>query len=91
MAGSLDKVWTERDGPIARRVTAVVVGAGNRGENYASFALDFPSRMRIVGVAEPLEIRRAKFQARRDASCDMWIIKQPQVIEKNLWEWFRSN
>ena len=40
----LDERWTARDGPIARRVTAVVVGAGNRGENYASFALDFPSR-----------------------------------------------
>ena len=41
---SLDELWTARDGPIARRVTAVVVGAGNRGENYASFATDFPSR-----------------------------------------------
>ena len=40
----LDEEWTARDGPIARRVTAVVVGAGNRGENYASFAIDFPSR-----------------------------------------------
>ena len=43
-ASSLDEQWTARDGPIARRVTAVVIGAGNRGENYASFALDFPSR-----------------------------------------------
>ena len=47
-AKSLDEQWTARDGPIARRVTAVVVGAGNRGENYASFALDFPSRHEFV-------------------------------------------
>ena len=44
----LDELWTARDGPIARRVTAVVIGAGNRGENYASFALDFPSRHGFV-------------------------------------------
>ena len=36
------------------QVTAVVVGCGNRGQNYAAFALDFPSRLKIVGVAEPV-------------------------------------
>ncbi len=61
---SLDAYWTRVDGPISRRVTAVVIGAGNRGENYANFALDFPSRMEIVAVAEPLPIRRKRFQER---------------------------
>lgn len=33
-----------------------------RGSNYASFSLDFPSRLKVVGVAEPLEHRRRKYR-----------------------------
>ena len=53
---SMDELWTARDGPIARRVTAVVVGAGNRGENYASFATDFPSRHDLGQIFDNLLI-----------------------------------
>jgi len=43
-----------------RPVTAVVIGCGQRGQNYAGFALDFPKRLKIVAIAEPLEHRRKK-------------------------------
>jgi hypothetical protein len=33
-------------------VTAVVIGAGNRGKVYAHYAAEAPARFRIVGVAE---------------------------------------
>jgi predicted dehydrogenase len=59
---SLDDFWTRHDGPLLRRVTAVIVGAGSRGENYSEFALDFPSRMEIVAVAEPNVGRRRRMQ-----------------------------
>jgi predicted dehydrogenase len=41
-----------------RPVTAVVVGAGNRGSRYAAYALDHPYRLQIVAVADPSEIHR---------------------------------
>ena len=53
-SSSLEAAWDEIDGPALRTVTAVVVGCGNRGQNYAAFALDFPSRLKIVGIAEPV-------------------------------------
>ncbi len=39
-------------------VTAIVVGAGHRGLVYASYALEHPDRLKIVGVADPNPIRR---------------------------------
>jgi predicted dehydrogenase len=39
-------------------VTAVVVGAGHRGLLYASYAQTHPDELRIVGVADPRELRR---------------------------------
>ncbi len=40
-------------------VEAVLVGAGNRGRHtYGAYALRNPDRLRIVGVADPLEERR---------------------------------
>jgi predicted dehydrogenase len=59
---TLEEFWSEQDGEIPRQVTAVVIGAGHRGQTYANFALDFPSRLKIVGVAEPQDHRREKLQ-----------------------------
>jgi predicted dehydrogenase len=44
-------------------VTIVVVGAGQRGTGYARWALRHPDRARVVAVAEPREVRRARFAA----------------------------
>lgn len=45
--------------PIAGRpITAIVVGAGNRGTVYSNYALEVPSRFKIVGVAEPRDWHR---------------------------------
>jgi hypothetical protein len=44
----LEREWTAADGAIARQVTAVVVGAGDRGQNYATFALDYPARLKVA-------------------------------------------
>ena len=43
-------------------MTAIVIGCGQRGQNYAAFAQDFPSRLTIVGVAEPVIHRRNMMQ-----------------------------
>lgn len=44
-----------------RPLTAIVLGAGNRGNVYASFSQKFPDALKIVAVAEPIELRRRRF------------------------------
>ena len=39
-------------------VTAVIVGAGNRGMEYSKYALTHPDELIIVGVADPSSLRR---------------------------------
>ena len=46
---------------LDRPVNAVVLGAGNRGNTYAGYSLKYPDELKIVGVAEPIEIRRKRF------------------------------
>ncbi|KAK9763236.1 hypothetical protein K7432_010279 [Basidiobolus ranarum] len=42
----------------ATPITLTILGAGQRGYIYASFALKYPNWLRIVAVAEPNQIRR---------------------------------
>ncbi len=46
---------------LKKPITAVVLGAGNRGNVYASYSSIYPDELKIVGVAEPIEFRRKKF------------------------------
>ena len=41
-------------------VTFTIVGAGNRGHNYAKWVGEHPERARVVAVAERNEVRRAR-------------------------------
>ncbi|KAM3825117.1 putative oxidoreductase YteT isoform 2-T2 [Vipera latastei] len=47
---------------MSRQITALVIGAGNRGKAYSSYALYYPERMKVVGVADPREIVCKKLQ-----------------------------
>jgi predicted dehydrogenase len=44
-------------------VSLVIIGAGERGAGYARWARRHPDRAAVVGVAEPREVRRARFAA----------------------------
>ena len=47
---------------MAEPLTAILIGAGNRGQDaYAPYALQHPDELRFVAVAEPLADRRARF------------------------------
>ncbi|KAJ8257646.1 hypothetical protein GJAV_G00188130 [Gymnothorax javanicus] len=58
-------------------VTVIVVGAGNRGEMYAQFAIVHPHRMKVVGVADPRVFARKKLQA------------EHSIAEENVFEDWR--
>lgn len=44
---------------LPKPVTAVILGYGNRGQFYASMSKSVPREWQIVGVAEPIDYRRA--------------------------------
>ena len=46
---------------MMRPITAVVLGAGSRGNSYAAYAKEHPDQLQIVAVAEPRSDRRALF------------------------------
>lgn len=46
-----------------KQVTAILIGAGNRGaESYASYAIQYPNELKFVGVADPRADRREAFR-----------------------------
>ncbi len=46
---------------LAKPVTAITLGAGNRGNVYGGFAVANPDQLDIVGVAEPIPIRNERY------------------------------
>ncbi len=47
-----------------RAISAITLGAGARGNVYGNFALAYPDHLRIVGVAEPVPMRREGYAER---------------------------
>ena len=48
--------------PLAKAVTAITLGAGNRGNVYGNYATKYPDELTIVGVAEPIKIRNKRYR-----------------------------
>lgn len=46
---------------LSKTISAIVLGAGNRGNVYGNYALKYTDQLDIVGVAEPIEIRNERF------------------------------
>jgi predicted dehydrogenase len=47
--------------PLDRPITAIVAGAGGRGNVYSAYSLEYPSELKIVGFAEPIPFRSDRF------------------------------
>jgi predicted dehydrogenase len=47
--------------PLAKAVTAITLGAGNRGNVYGGFSLASADELDIIGVAEPVKIRNDRY------------------------------
>ena len=63
-----------------RQITAIVIGCGNRGQAYSSYALDFPAHLKIVGVADPLQHRTLRLKKLHNIACDDHVV--------NDWHYF---
>ncbi len=46
---------------MKKPVTAITLGAGNRGNVYGNFAIAYPQQLDIVGVAEPITERNERY------------------------------
>jgi len=51
----------DRHAPLSKPVTAITLGAGNRGNVYGNYAAKYGDRLDIVGVAEPIKVRNDKY------------------------------
>ncbi len=51
---------------LAKAVTAITLGAGNRGNVYGNYATQYPKELNIVGVAEPIKIRKKRYMKKHD-------------------------
>jgi hypothetical protein len=49
-------------------VTCVIIGAGQRGRVYAGYAEDHPAEWKVVGVAEPSELRKGQMAEKHGIS-----------------------
>jgi len=51
---------------FAKAITAITLGAGNRGNVYGNYSIEYPDEIDIVGVAEPIEIRRQRYSEKHN-------------------------
>ena len=52
--------------PLPRPVTAILIGAGNRGNIYADYALIHPDELKMVGVADQDAVRNGRFSRKHN-------------------------
>lgn len=70
-------------GPAPERpVTAVTLGAGNRGNVYGDYAVAHPDELDIVGAAEPIQIRRRRYAATHDIPAENLFTTWEHVFER---------
>ncbi len=67
---------------MAKPVTAITLGAGNRGTVYGNFAAKFPDQMKIVGVAEPIKLRNDRYASRHLIPAENCFDTWERVFEK---------
>ncbi len=63
-------------------ITAITLGAGARGNVYGNFGLAFPEMLNIVGVAEPIDIRRERYQNRHEIASGNVFTTWEHVFER---------
>lgn len=63
--------------PVKKPVTAITCGAGSRGNVYGNYAVQYADQLDIVGVAEPIPIRKQRYSSKYNI---------PESNQFNTWE-----
>ena len=65
-----------------KKITAVLIGAGNRRTGYGKYAIDNPNEIKFVGVAEPIEERRNNFKMEHDIVENKCFVGWKELLEQ---------
>lgn len=68
-----------------KQLTAILIGAGLRGNTYSAYALTHPDELRIVGVAEPDAVRRVQYKEKFDLPDERCFSTWQEVFAKGKW------
>jgi len=68
-----------------KQISAILIGAGLRGNTYSTHALLLPEELRIVAVAEPDSIRRSEYQKKYNLSDDKCLRSWQDVFNREKW------
>ena len=72
---------------LDKPITAITIGAGNRGNVYGNFATKYPDQLDIIGVAEPIQLRNERFSEKHTISSEnrfqTWedVFKRPKFAD----------
>lgn len=70
-----------------KKLSVIIIGAGNRGNRYATHMCEMPDKYEIVGMADPQEARRRHFNETfgvpMENCYDSWetILQQPKMAD----------
>ena len=65
-----------------KAITAITLGAGNRGNVYGDYAWKNPDEINIVGVAEPISIRQERYAKKHNIKKKNRFVTWEHVFEK---------
>lgn len=63
-------------------VTAITLGAGNRGNVYGDYAVKYSDHLNIIGVAEPIEIRNKRYCQKHNIPVENSFVTWEHVFER---------
>lgn len=66
----------------SKKLTAITCGAGSRGNTYGSYALKYSEELDIVGVAEPIELRRERYSEKHNIAKENQFYTWEDVFKK---------
>ena len=67
-----------------KKITAVCVGAGNRGIIYSKFALKYSDRMQLIAVVDPNELHRTEFAKDHSIPSDMQFASVEEFVKSGV-------
>lgn len=67
---------------IEEPITAITLGAGSRGNVYGNYAVNFPNEIDIIGVAEPIEIRKQRYADKHQIPEENRFVSWEHVFER---------